>query len=887
MKAVLVTILGLATAMAQTALTGGIQGTLQSETGPAANTTVTLRSESLAFEATASTSPTGEFRFLRLAPAADYVLRAAGLERADLRVVSGEVLDVPLVARTGTDSVTVTDQAARAQSSEVDTTVSIKQLTELPTNGRFLNRFALLDAHVRNTGGLGGDGTALTRLSVNGQIFRDTQYRLDGNTNYDTLFNNAPLQRLSISAVQEYRVLTNQFNAEHGSTSTGLVIATTRSGTDEFHGEGLFYGRPSGIQARPPLANRHVPNQLTQFGASLGGPIVRGRAYFFGNFERLNQDRGSFISSPAPDLFVGEYRDTLALARLDFRASDKNWLSLRVNGQRETNNNANDRVGGLIQASAANKSLGQSVGSQLTGTNVFGNFVNELRAGYTNAVPSNTIPLSPQTSVVRPGVSTDGAFSFSMIRTEVYQLADQLSWNQGSHTIKMGGDFIRRKVRDFAYDQFGTYTFAGGVPAQFTQRFGINLLTYGQTQWSGFIQDSWRVLPRLTLNYGLRYDYQSIIDDYNNIGPRFGLAWDVRGDGKTIVRAGGGVSYDQPFFHGLTQRFLQNGPDAPFRSFTLVPGQAGFPVFPASFAPTAPPAGLALAPRNLAIRGDELRSPYTSQFTIAFERKLIDGWVLSLTGIRSFGVKQFIQFNRNAPAPFVRTAPGQVRTVAQADATRPLTSYQGVAIRDLRQTENGGVNYYHAFDVRLSRQFAKRYTVNLHHVWSSAINTVTDDHLGANPNEWSDVVRGERALSDFAQRHRFVANGIVALPKGFQLSAFTVLASGLPVNALTGVDNNGDTTVVDRPAGFGRNAFRGRPQRSLDLSLLKNVRLSERVRMDLRADMFNVFNNQNFHSFNRVYGNGASPNASFLAPIGGVANADPGRQFTFGAKLVY
>jgi len=870
---------------AQNALNGALKGTVLDDSGRPVMADAVLESPSVGKQTT-KTEPDGSFLFLRLVPSNDYRLIVAGNVRAGLNIVSGETLTVPIVIRQASESVTVTESAP-TESTEISTTVSVAQLSQLPTNGRLLNRFALLDAHVRNTSGLGGDGFAATRLSINGQIFRDTQYRLDGNTNYDTLFNNAPLQRLSMSAVQEFRVLTNQFNAEHGSTSTGLIITTTRGGTDDYHGETLFYGRPSGIQARPPLANRRVPNELTQWGASLGGPVRKERDYFFLNYEQLRQNRGSFISSPAPDVFTGEYRDVLALARLDHRFSDKHSIALRLNGQYETNTNANDRVGGLLQANAANKSIGQSIGSQMTQTSVFGKFANEFRAGYTNAVPSNTVPLSPQTIVVRPGVSTEGAASFTMIRSEIYQLADQLSWQKGSHTIKMGGDFIRRKVRDFSYDQFGTYTFAGAAPAQFTQRFGINQLSYGQTQWGGFIQDTWRALPRLTLDYGLRYDYQSILDDYNNFGPRFGLAWDLRGDGKTIVRAGGGVYYDQPFFHGLTQRFLQNGVNAPFQTFTIAASSPLFPVFPDSFAPAAPPTGLTLAPRNLAIRGDTLRNPYTSQFTLGIEHKLFDGWVLSLSGIRSFGVKQFIQYNRNAPAPFVRTAPGQTRTVAQADATRPMSSFQGVAIRDLRQTENGGVAYYNALDVRVSRQFARRFGANFHYVWSSAINTVTDDHLGANPNEWSDVVRGERALSDFAQRHRFVANGSAVLWKGVTASAFAVLASGLPVNSLTGVDNNGDTTVVDRPAGFGRNAFVGRPQRSFDLSLAKAVRLTEKLRVDLRADVFNVFNNQNFHAFNRVYGNGATPNATFLAPLGGVSNADPGRQFTFGAKLVF
>jgi hypothetical protein len=744
---------------------------------------------------------------------------------------------------------------------------------------------------------LGGDGFAQNRLSINGNIFRDTQYRLDGNTNYDTLFNNTPLQRVSLSAVQEFRVLTNQFNAEHGSTSAGLILTTTKSGTDEFHGEALFFGRPSGMQARPPLATRHIPNQLLQYGASLGGPVKRGATYFFGNFERLAQDRASFISSPAPGMFLGELRDTLALARIDQRLSDNHWLSWRVNGSRDTNTNVNDRVGGLVQPSNATTGRTQSVGSQLTDTITRGNWVNEFRLGYTNAVPSNSAPPNPQVGLVRSGYAIEGGSSFSFVRTEVYQAANQLSWIRGAHSLKFGGDFIRRKVRDFSYDRFGTYTFPGGAPVPgqqpllYSQRFGVARLRYGQTQWAGFVQDSWRAHPRFTLHAGLRYDYQSILDDYNNFGPRAAFSWDVTGRGGTVVRGGFGLYYDQPFFHGLTQRFLLQGVTAPFATITFAPGDAGFPQFPFSYPPDSIPPGAVLAPRNVVIRGERLLSPYTTQFTLGIEQRLGGGWTLSIHGLRNLGVKQFIHYDRNAPTPFPRTQPGQSRTVAEADRTRPLydpalgvSMYQGVAIRQLRQTENGGSAVYHGLDVGLKRGFRNRYQFEARYLLNSAFNNITDDHLGANPNEWSDVGRGERGPSDFAQRHRFVGHGLVRLPWGLQASGIVIAATGLPVNALTGIDNNGDGTVVDRPAGFGRNAFWGTPHRSLDLSLLKTVRVSESARIEFRGDVFNVTNHSNFYNFNRNYGNGAAPLDTFLRPLGGVANADPGRQFTFGIR---
>src|SRR5690606_12645678 len=178
-----------------------------------------------------------------------------------VEILSGEAVSVNPILRVtgGLDTIDVTDSSPglTRDSAELSTVVDARALHDLPTNGRNLARFALLDARGRNPSGLGGDSFAQNRLSINANTFRDTQHRLDGDTNYDTLFNNAPLQRVPLTAVREFRVLTNQFNAEHGSTAAGLTITTTKSGTDEWHGEAFFLGRPSGIQARPPLATMH------------------------------------------------------------------------------------------------------------------------------------------------------------------------------------------------------------------------------------------------------------------------------------------------------------------------------------------------------------------------------------------------------------------------------------------------------------------------------------------------------------------------------------------------------------------------------------------------------------------------------------------------------
>jgi len=343
---------------AQTALTAAIQGTVRDAGGGAmVGAAVELLQDGTAVSKQ-TTDSSGGFRFVRIAPGGGYALKvsAEGMQswtRAGIEALSGDSASFAIVLEVGQRSETV-EVAAQSpiialESTELATSVVRKALDQLPTNGRVATRFALLDARVRNSNALSGDGSNQYRLAINANTFRDSQHRLDGNTNYDTMFNNIPLQRVPLVAVQEFRVLTNQFSAEHGSTSAGLTITTTKTGSEEFRGEGFFLGRPSGIQARPPLANLRIPNQLLQAGGAVGGPVVGGKTYFFTGYERTAQDRGSFISSGERGFYLGEYRDQLAVAKLDHRWSDTHWLSVRVNGHRDRNTNANDRVGGLLQ----------------------------------------------------------------------------------------------------------------------------------------------------------------------------------------------------------------------------------------------------------------------------------------------------------------------------------------------------------------------------------------------------------------------------------------------------------------------------------------------------------------------------------------------------------
>jgi len=237
----------------------------------------------------------------------------------------------------------------------------------------------------------------------------------------------------------------------------------------------------------------------------------------------------------------------------------------------------------------------------------------------------------------------------------------------------------------------------------------------------------------------------------------------------------------------------------------------------------------------------------------------------------------------------VRTQGGLRRTATAADATRPFPFYAGVPVRLVGSMENTGSSRYTSWDVQLARRFTRRFQVMAHYLNSSSVTYVFftgGPNTGA-PSDWGAPGINERGPSDFHQRHRFTAQGIYELPWGLQVNGFLIAASGLPVNPLTGVDNNGDGIVADRPAGLVRNRFRAPYQNTIDRSLMKRIQIGERVRAELRFEGTNLANKTNYLRVNTTYGDGAAPIASFLRPVAGLANADPARQLQLGLRFTF
>ena len=842
---------------------------------------------------TTDTDEHGAFTLSGVSQGCRLAVAAEGFETATYIVNRlAQPVDVVIATDRLRQSVTVLASSPLVNANpEISTAIDMRTLSQLPSSTRDINRFAMLDPRVRNTGSLGTDGVYGTRLTANGQLFRFTQYQMDGLSNYEPALGNGPQQVLSIASVAEYKVLVNQYGAEFGRSSAGIISAITRTGGESWHGEAFSFLRPSGIQAAPPLSRFRVPNERFMWGGAAGGPISRSW-HAFASLEGNQQTRGAFIQSPVPSFYPGHQAQYFGLVNLDWRPSEKQSFYLRLNAHSTVGDNANDAVGGFVQPSAARRDSGQNAGFQATHRWILSpSVLNELRLGAAKSVPSSYYALHPQTQIVRPSYSTEGLSDYFDQRVVTWQIAEKILWQRGSHQLQAGGDFIRNKMRDISAARYGSYLMSAGPPRvgepplQYTQAFGAAPVRYGDTLASWFIQDDCKVVPRLTLNLGVRQDYQSTTHDSNNVAPRVGFAWDVFGAGRTVFRGGAGIYYDQVFLQ-VVRGALQQGPGSLQATYTLPYGVTGFPTFPNSL--TAPPSG-AGDRRDLAIYSPHRLNPYSGQFTFGIQQVLGEEWTLSTNVSYMLSRKQLRTLDINAPSLFVRTGPGQVRSALVADATRPYAVYGGVPVRTISVVENTGSSRYSAFDVQIAKRFTRRFQLTAHYLYSSSITYVFfigGPNTGV-PADWGNSGIDERGPSDFYQRHRLTAQGIVDLPRGLQFNFYLVAASGLPVNPLTGVDNNGDGNLLDRPVGFGRNSFRAPSQSMLDLSFTKKLNITQRVRAELRLEGTNLLNRSNFLRVNAIYGDKPTPSTTFLRPIAGLANTDPGRQLQVGLRIIY
>jgi outer membrane receptor protein involved in Fe transport len=440
--------------------------------------------------------------------------------------------------------------------------------------------------------------------------------------------------------------------------------------------------------------------------------------------------------------------------------------------------------------------------------------------------------------------------------------------------------------------------------------------------WSLFVQDDWKLRPNLTVNLGLRYERQTFTDSNKDFAPRVGFAYDWKG---TVIRGSFGIYYSQ-IVDNSEANYALTGPTGVF-NYTAAPGQVGFPTSVAAVPLPAFPAGAQAPLRSLYVRPGEssylnqffptntligyqnaLLNPYSEQWTFGVERQIAPKWVLSVDYVGSHTIKINRPLDVDPPTPFIRTAPNQIRTAQAANCTRPywiewyaanhLTCSTAAATNPqppysvIQSDVNDGYVYYDALDVNLTHRFGNRLSMLASYTWSHTIDNVDPDIPSQNPNDPNFTGKVENGNAIFDQRHRFVLSGVYNLPFKINFGGVMTLASGLPYNYTTGTTNSGDTgATTDRPVingvVVGRDTGRGTAIYDLSPFLEKVFLVRERIRLNLRAEAFNVLNHPNVVGFSGVYGNGSTAPVGFGAPLVGITNQLPARSLQFSVKVAF
>jgi hypothetical protein len=884
-------------------------------------------------------------------------------EIKDVTLRAGELatVKVKLVVAGGKSAVTVygTTEGVRSDP-ELGRRLDNAQIDETPVLGRKVTSLPLLNAAFRSAKGTGDLFVNATYFVTGAGGRRQPTYAIDGATGDEPWGRQTMLSTVPVGAVQEMNVVSRAFSSEFGWTSSAAINIVTKSGTNVMHGDGLFLGRPGGLQPTTlgtsnqcppslstcvaptlngnavPITAPDIPDSLSQGSFALGGPLAKNQTYYFIAGDYTHQDRTAPITSPlvpTGTTIVGNYRQALVDGRIDQTLSPSSSLMARVNLDRFFDNNPQDAVSGNVLPSAGREFIRHTYSAQVNETSVLSStMLNEARFEYQNADPVTDFqPLTPSTQFTRAGSVpfTSGESRAVNVFSRQSQFSDTLSWTRDKHYLRAGGSAAYASSGGngtefgsaFTLGQFTVNASTTKTPDQLTladvtryqQSFNFGAGTYVQNQWifAGFLQDSYRVRTDLTVDLGLRYDRQTFSDGTRNFAPRVGFGWSPGGDPKTAVRGGYGIYYTL-LRSNLDASFVLGGPQGIF-TYTATPGQNGFPTSltgaPVVFDPNA--ALSTLPARNITIRPgmrsfyeglipgfdklpnypSQLVNPKSQVGSIGLEREIIPRLFLSVDYVRQHWTGLDETADLNAPSLFVRTAPGQVRTAAAADLTRPIVPVNG-GFRQINVIENLGIADYNGLQTMVSYRGSGKVYASVSYTLSKATNTTEPDGNGAGPNDFNQLgPQFETAPSLLDQRHRVVINFTYQLPYNITVGTVAQLASAKPFNPTTGLDNNGDGSNSDRPVingqVAGRYSFRGTATSDVALFAEGRLTLAGRTVL-LRVEGFNVFNHANILGRNGTYGDLATgPLATFGTASAGLSNVDPARMFQFQVRFTF
>ena len=605
-----------------------------------------------------------------------------------------------------------------------------------------------------------------------------------------------------------------------------------------------------------------------------------------------------------------EVQDLLTIfAKVDFDISAGHRLTVRYNRSQNDTINFTARGQSIVAAAAENfedfNNTATSVVASLTsviGTNAF----NEFKFHYIHEVrPREAKADLPEVQILDTCLA--GCFGREFFLPIVgdnnrIQLTDSFSYLFGDHDVKFGADWNSTELTNNAFIGWsrGSYWFLSledfqarqpfaFIFRQFFEPFGENNSTtdnYWTHELGLFIQDKWQPTPNLTVNFGLRYEAQyngdpklpirnpdgtlgmvrqapggelmpipqTIANDTNNLGPRFGISWDPSGDGRTVVRGAAGVYY------GRTATIFMPTGGSGFRDstsffFGALPPGANFPDTPPSVIPVTP--GLVSSQGFVA---EDFNNPRVLNVNVGVEHELIPNLSLGADFIWSKTDNARIggfntTFDQNTFAPSGTDQFGRPTGVDVFSRGRPSNSvFQADMLSSLGRAR------YKAVTVTMKKAFSDRSQFLAHYTWSrdqSNADIERDIGITLGPSDAHNL-EDDFGIDERDITHRFVFQGTTHLGAGITLSGLGTFRSGLPLAAFESADVNGDGNNFDRPVDANGNVQPRFPTRqpsfvNVDFRVMWTGNLGKAGEIDVLFEIFNLFNNENLNTTTTLF----------------------------------
>jgi hypothetical protein len=923
---------------------GTLIGTVtDSNGGGVGSAELSIKSVGSEMERVATSDAHGAFRFAAMLPG-DYEVhvKAAGFADAKATVTvavsSTREIQITLQVAAVRQSVVVEGAASSITLEPLDTTstshggvVTAHDLTTIPLAMRSFANIAYLVPGTEPVEPSDPTKARITAVSFGGSSGLNDVLSVDGADNSDDYIGGF-LQNFSPDAIQEFAVETSQQNADIGRTVGGSVVITTKHGTNDWHSTLAFYERAAALDARYPIENPpplpKQPFSRQNYVATLGGPIIKDKLWFFSSFEYVPED-ASIAYSPAsqtqfqalatlaaqglipgvPSITVPQnvripFRDYLGMSRLDWAQSSSSTWFMRAAADSYLTHNAFVQQGALPDTGAEWHSnyLNLAIGEQtifsprLTGSLTLGGsglHMTEARdsdLGFALAFPFTS------TSQTISGYETlgDNQFvtpitAFPVLRNqEKYQGRYQMTYVPGNHLLSWGVDVIHEPVMSGAlsgnaerltvFPEDPIYYL--NDPAQFSVDLSCTptatlAVTPGTTctnlpasngsfsqnvQRMGlFVEDSWRVTPRLTLNYGLRYDTtfglftasgQSQLDnpalatltaldvpffkdwgaphDYRlQFGPRLGLAYALGEKRNTVLRAGFGMFYND---------LAQNGWVTAFQAVNSPPGMCVTVGDPGCL-PGAAAGGAG------ALIDPAYKTPYALHASAGAQHSFNERWSLGVDWVHEEGVHAYRRYNYEAG--YTLFSPLAASTVAAQQAILPDIT----VFRTDNRSRYDGMMVHLQGNLERHISLVLNYTLSSAETWGCVLGELFD-YVNGVCNPLNAFAKGDYGPSGEDVTSRAVLAGTWHAPYGFDVTVLSQAESARPFTITTPVPVNGTGDSIDDRAVVNGvqtplDGFRGTPYIQTDLRVSRSFHFRDRYTLVPLIEFFNIFNRNN------------------------------------------